>query len=175
MLNYSFILVSQSHFATDAQSVNHSVLALSLSGTYNQILVAVKTVEILFVVGPFSLTKGRVYHVTVHRRFLCQAVCIYVCVCVCVCVCVYIFLLFIKFSNFLSFYFLSFFFFFFSFVFWIYCVYVHARPVNPGFVQQIMPNSRIQPNDITENLTATKLEPFVLSMLNLVANIIFTI
>jgi hypothetical protein len=44
-------LVSQSHFATDGRSVGQFVLALSPSGTHDQILAVVKTVTVLLVVG----------------------------------------------------------------------------------------------------------------------------
>jgi len=40
---------SQSYFATDG--VSQSILALSYSGTHNQISVVVRTVAVLFVVG----------------------------------------------------------------------------------------------------------------------------
>jgi hypothetical protein len=42
---------NQSYFATNSLSVSPSVLALSPSGTRDQILVAVKTVAVLFAMG----------------------------------------------------------------------------------------------------------------------------
>jgi len=42
---------NQSYFATDGRSVSQSVLALSNSGTPDQILVVVKTITLLFVMG----------------------------------------------------------------------------------------------------------------------------
>jgi len=51
------LLVSQSYFATDDRSVSRSVLALSPSGTHDQILAVVKTVEVLLSWG--VLPDGR--------------------------------------------------------------------------------------------------------------------